>query len=582
MEINHSEPQFRFSCEDGMEIKKELLCQTTDTLEYALSFEWTEENATKDDEFRIEWNVVLTEALYEWAPWLGMAKSPLADWSADVFIETAIWAPEIVMFNGRTENVYSLALDQCKKSLGMKAGVHEEDGTMLYVLRLKVGQYERNITKDCIRVRISTAKLPLWDELRRITGWWEQLGYIPAEVPESARKPLYSSWYSYHWDFTDKELEDEFKLAKDLGMDTVIVDGGWYTDAICRGSAYAGDWEKSPRKYPNWKQHIDRVHQMGMKYLLWMGVSFMGVNCKHYEEFRDYSMGTWQKAWVLDPRFKKVRDYIVSSACRMVKEWELDGLKLDFVDCFRELSAYPYRDGMDYRSVGEAVSTLLSELYQKLNEIKPNLLLEFRQGYVGPEARRYGNFFRVADCPADYIRNRIGILDLRMSIGNSAVHADMIMWNPASSASTNALQIISSLFGVPQISVKIAEQSEETKQMLKFLLNFMRKYESVLQGQTIQAYEPHLGYTWAKTWDEKTCIAACYSIGKCLIPENKSEIFLWNGSEGDYLIAELPDGLFNATIFDCTGKTVQRLSNLSGGLTKFTVPVSGLVQIEAV
>ena len=36
----------------------------------------------------------------------------------------------------------------------------------------------------------------------------------------------------------------------------------------------------------------------------------------------------------LDPRYKKVREYLSNLYESAVKEWDLDGLKLDFIDSF--------------------------------------------------------------------------------------------------------------------------------------------------------------------------------------------------------------------------------------------------------
>lgn len=78
-----------------------------------------------------------------------------------------------------------------------------------------------------------------------------------------------------------------------------------------------------------------------------------------------------------------------------------------------------------------------------------------RQRYIGPNMRRYGNMFRVTDCPNSAIRNRVGIVDLRMLSGSTTVHSDPLMWHPQETPELAALQIISSIFATVQISVKL-------------------------------------------------------------------------------------------------------------------------------
>ena len=107
-------------------------------------------------------------------------------------------------------------------------------------------------------------------------------------------------------------------------------------------------------------------------------------------------------------------------------------------------------------------------------KIKPDILLEFRQGYIGPNMRRFGNMFRVTDCPDDYLNNRVGVLDLRQIMGNSAVHSDMLMWHKDESPELIAVQIISILFGVMQYSARLDEIGEDAVKVSKFWFDFTK------------------------------------------------------------------------------------------------------------
>jgi alpha-galactosidase len=78
------------------------------------------------------------------------------------------------------------------------------------------------------------------------------------------------------------------------------------------------------------------------------------------------------------------------------------------------------------------------------------------------------------------MRNRHNIINLRYTSGKSAVHSDMVMWNKDDEVESAALQLVSIIYGVPQISVRIAELSEEHKQMLSYYLSFWREHRDVL------------------------------------------------------------------------------------------------------
>ena len=47
---------------------------------------------------------------------------------------------------------------------------------------------------------------------------------------------------------------------------------------------------------------------------------------------------------------------------------------------------------------------------------------------------KYGNMFRAADCANDTLANKVRTIDLRLTLGSSPAHADMLTWNPADTA----------------------------------------------------------------------------------------------------------------------------------------------------
>lgn len=137
---------------------------------------------------------------------------------------------------------------------------------------------------------------------------------------------------------------------------------------------------------------------------------------------------------------------------------------------------------------------LLSETMRRLRAIKPEVMIEFRQRYIGPAMRKYGNMFRAADCPNDAVTNRVRTIDVRMLAGDSAVHADMLMWNYAEPVETAALQLLNVLFSVPQVSVRLEAVPAEHRAMLRFYLGFWREYRDVLLDGTLRADHPELDY----------------------------------------------------------------------------------------
>ena len=397
-----------------------------------------------------------------------------------------------------------------------------------------------------------------------------------------AFEPVYSTWYSYHQQLSPK-LTEELKAAAKLGMKTVIIDDGWQTDDNSRGYAHCGDCRVAKSKIPDMKAFIDEVHTIGMKVMLWYSVPFVGRYSKVWERFSDYTLyDTNGEYGTLDPRYPQVREYLVSVYEQAVKEWGLDGLKLDFIDWFmlEEQSRISHPD-MDMLSVEKAVRTLLEEIHTKLTAINPDILIEFRQKYVGPVMLTYGNMFRAADCPMDALTNRIRTVNLRLTSESAAVHSDMLMWDYKDSVLSAANQFINILFSVPQISVRINELPDEHYEMLMFYMKlWISNRETITEG-TIHALHPEANYTLVYACKDNRIVAAAYGDKILCLDRQINQAVFVNGTGTDSLYIESEDNKYTFDIYNCMGQLTES-GIIKTSVTKINVPVSGVVILNIV
>ena len=327
----------------------------------------------------------------------------------------------------------------------MQYGIHEEAGSMVCQVEMTLpkGMFPEGYE---LLIWESEQEEPYWCTLNEVRAWWEkELTIEPMSVPDVARMPMYSFWYSQHQNVTAESVEAESKRAASLGFSSVIVDDGWQTEDNQRGYAFCGDWEPSKVKFPDFPGHVKRVQEMGLKYIMWFSVPYIGKKSRIWESFQDkllYYDG-FQQAGVLDLRYPEVREYLKRIYKRAVNEWKIDGLKLDFIDEFYLRKDSPFfEEGMDCADIQEALNRLLTETMTELTAIRPDCMIEFRQRYIGPQIRKYGNLLRVSDCPGAGISNRIGTVDLRLLSGETAVHSDMLMWHKEERAEEAALHVL--------------------------------------------------------------------------------------------------------------------------------------------
>jgi alpha-galactosidase len=392
-----------------------------------------------------------------------------------------------------------------------------------------------------VLIRIDRRPLKVESALDEAEKWWSELGFKSAPVPEHATLPMYSCWYSFHQRTIPDEIVAECERAKALGMDTVIVDDGWQTDDNSRGYAFCGDWQIAKSKIPDMKDFVDRVHAPGMKFMIWFSVPFVGFSSKNFERFKGKYLYTNKRlnACVLDPRFKEVREFLVDTYVSYVKEYGWDGLKLDFIDSFRldEESSTDY-DAMDYISVEQAVEALLCETYEALTKINPDILIEYRQSYIGPVVGQYGNMFRVTDCPGDPLLNKTHSLDLRMNSGDRAIHSDMLVFNENDTLEGVAYQLYAIMFCVPQISVLLDKISAEQRALVTHYLAFWREHRKTLLSGKLDVRGHDVGYTMAQSTKDGECVAVLYH-NVSYSAQKDVTTYLFNSSGYDGVIVEL-------------------------------------------
>jgi len=450
------------------------------------------------------------------------------------------------------------------------------------------------LTEYRMTVRFDQRDFKFWHALEGISDWWAAMPeYTPAPVPDAAREPVYSTWYSYHLDITPESIEKECKRAKELGMHSVIVDDGWQTEVKHRGYAYCGDWEPAPGKFPDMKAHVDAVHKIGMKYLLWYSVPFVGVHTKAYEKFKTKFLsgpgsigdGREREWFTLDPRFPDVREYLINIYESAMRDYGLDGFKLDFVDCFatHEDTKDAFGDGRDIESVPDAADRLMSDIITRLRAIKPDVMIEFRQSYIGPAMRKYGNIFRVGDEPNNAAGNRVGSMLLRQLSGNTAIHSDMVMWHGDDSVESAAMQLIHALYTVPQVSVRLAEIPDDHVAMIRRYLQFWTEHRDVLLDGKVRPSQPQHTYPNVYSETDTKVAAAAYANGFIQLPEIGDRVLLLaNGTFDDRVVIELHGSLGNRNvkIWSCTGEVVSdKVMQLGAGVRSLPVPPAGTAVI---
>ena len=510
-------------------------------------------------------------------------------WCTKYTSQLARNSPIAVGFNPNEISPVAIACSEAMEYL--EFGLYADDETADIIGRCEFFRQKVAPRKNyTVKVLLDRRGRGFAETVRDLTAWvMKENDFTPAYAPEAAFDPLYSTWYAYLQDVHDGELETEAKLAASLGMKTMILDDGWQKEESASFYSAVGDWQPVKGRFPDMKAHVAKVHAAGLKYMPWLSMPFVGDESKAWNRFQgkflrvngEKSPG---KVGNLDPRFPEVREYLISTYERMLRRYGFDGLKLDFIDSFTLPDDKPdpaiaeNYAGRDFKSVPEAVNRLMLDVHDRLVKINPDVLLEFRQAYMGPAILQYGNMMRAADVPEDHRENRRRICDLRLTSAGIAVHSDMLVWSKDETPEGAAMPILDVLFSTIQYSMILKKINPAHKEVIRHWLKFSQDHREALLKGEFTPHHPELAYPWVEGESVKERIVAGYA-PSVVVKTGAADkpVYLVNGTGAASMVVEsTSDG--TAEFFDVLGKACGTAA-FKAGLNRLAIPKSGYAKV---
>lgn len=498
------------------------------------------------------------------------------DWGANRDIRSVRSAPVAALVDAKDRSLVTISLSASVRGCNFSVGVNEESAEQLIQLTVDTD----DVDGDRFTLRIDLRDLHFAETLRGVTAdWTAELGEQIAPVPAVAREAMYSTWYSDHQHVSADSVERHARAGASYGCAAVIVDDGWQTKDTARGYPYCGDWETTSEKFPDMAAHVRRVQELGQRYVLWIAPPLIGVWSKAWEQFKDRTLGFADAGVtaVLDPRFAEVREHLLESCVRPVRDWGVDGLKIDFIDSWARAASLP-ATGIDCATVDEGVELLLHAVTTELRKLRPDVLIEFRQDYVHPRLWQFGTFLRAGDCAMDQVENRVRTIDCRLLAGDRAVHSDMLMWRPEASAENVALQFVNALFSTPQVSMELDTLSPEHEQVVRHWLGFMRDHADTLLHGVLLPSRADARYTQVRAVGTSETVVAVFA-NPVVRVSDPCTLVVNGGADGRIYVEGAEDRPVELVVSDCAGVEVNRSTTTPTGLWAIDVPVGGVARI---
>ena len=150
------------------------------------------------------------------------------------------------------------------------------------------------------------------------------------------RPVLLNNWESTYFDFDEKKLCDLIEKAKGTGIDTFVLDDGWFGQRNDDRSSL-GDWVVNENKLKGGLTAvIEKCKECGMKFGLWFEPEMVSENSDLFRAHPDWHIAApnikackSRHQWMLDLANPEVVDYLKETIGKILKENEISYVKWD-------------------------------------------------------------------------------------------------------------------------------------------------------------------------------------------------------------------------------------------------------------
>ncbi|MFL6429503.1 MAG: alpha-galactosidase [Acidobacteriaceae bacterium] len=127
-------------------------------------------------------------------------------------------------------------------------------------------------------------------EASRILHRFQQGVILPGAPHPKLRPILYNSWEATEFNVSESGQIALAEKAAQLGVERFVIDDGWFGQRK-DDHAGLGDWYVNKEKFPNGlKPVIDRVHQLGMDFGIWVEPEMVNPDSDLYRKHPEWAM----------------------------------------------------------------------------------------------------------------------------------------------------------------------------------------------------------------------------------------------------------------------------------------------------
>ena len=307
---------------------------------------------------------------------------------------------------------------------------------------------------------------------------------------EEIRPILINSWEAAYFDFTGDTIYELAKAAKEVDIDMLVMDDGWFGKRDDDNSGL-GDWFVNEKKLGGTLGNlIKRINDLGVKFGIWIEPEMVSEDSDLYRKHPDWALTVpgrnpvrSRNQLVLDFSRKEVVDEIYDQICKVLDQGNIEYVKWDMNRSLMDVYSSVTRDQ------GRVLHDYVLGLYdflERLVQRYPNLLIE---GCSGGGGRFDAGMMYYT--PQIWCSDNTDAIDrLRIQYGTSFGYPVSVVGSHVSAVPnhqtgrktplhTRGVVAMSGTFGY---ELNLMKLSEEEKQEIREQIVEYKSYASIIQN----------------------------------------------------------------------------------------------------
>ena len=315
-------------------------------------------------------------------------------------------------------------------------------------------------------------------------------------VTQTERPVLINSWEAAFMDFDDKKLVEIAKAAKNMGVELLVMDDGWFGKRDDDNSGL-GDWVVNEDKIKcGLHALVEQINDLGMKFGIWFEPEMVSEDSDLYRAHPEWAMKIPGRPEVrsrnqiaLDMSRKDVQDYLIEKVNAILDDANIYYVKWDINRSLADI----WSNALPADKQGEVYHRYILGLYRIMDAIiktHPDILFEGCSGGGGRFDAAMLHYY-----PQYWVSDNNHPIDrLKLHYGTSFVYPPSCMGAHISDSGklvplkTKAVVAMGGTFGYELDATHLTE--EEQKLCREQSALFRKYYHIIIKGDYYRLSNP--------------------------------------------------------------------------------------------